>query len=188
MLRSRLVVGFGVALGLSLAFACSSNGDPLAGLTADGGGGSGGGGGPDACGPMGTGASDGQGYVQSEGCPECHGTNMAGSTSPIPSGIDNIKIKAGDYLFPPNLTPDKATGIGNWTDGQIRQAISQGIDNNSEELCPEMGEHYPNLCYDEVTGIIAYLRSLPAVVKQDPTSICPPLKQGDAAAYSNSGN
>jgi hypothetical protein len=131
--------------------------------------------------PSGTGVSDGQTYVQEEGCQQCHGPDMSGSTTPLANGTDGIKL--GNYqgvldtLYPPNLTPDAQTGIGNWTNEQIGQAITQGIDNNSLRLCPEMGSHYPTMCQNEVTGIIAYLRSIPAVVKQVPTSICPPLKQ-----------
>ena len=167
----RWKMAVGLALGVAVAVACSStNNGPLQGqgtTNPDGG-----------CASMNTSVSAGQGYVQSLGCPNCHGADMAGSTTALQSGTDNITIPAGTSLYPPNLTPDPTTGIGTWTDGQINLAITEGIDNTGLELCPEMGRHYPNLCPDEVTGIIAYLHSIPAVVKKIPCSVCPPLKTG----------
>jgi hypothetical protein len=164
----RLHIQVGLTVALEIAAACSTNNsDPLAGGDAG-----------DGCLPMGTTVSDGQGYVQTEGCEGCHGANLAGSLSPLASGQDGITIPAGSYLYPPNLTPDPTTGLGNWTTGQIDYAITEGIDNTGLDLCPEMGRHYPNMCPDEVTGIINYLRSIPAVVQKVPGSICPPLKTG----------
>ncbi len=168
-MRLVILLSSGVALiAAAAAFGCStSNSDPLAG--GDGGG---------NCPPQGTTASDGQGYVQAEGCENCHGANMAGSLTPLASGVDGITIPSGTYLYPPNLTPDKTTGIGSWTAAQINQAITEGIDNTGQDLCPEMGRHYPNMCANEVSGIIAYLQSIPAVSQVVPGSICPPLKTG----------
>jgi hypothetical protein len=152
---------------MAVAAACSSSStsDPLSGGSSSGGGGSGGG----SC-PSGTDVTTGQSSVQKEGCPTCHGPDMSGQLSPL-SGQNT-----GIYLYPPNLTPDPTTGIGNWRDSDLSLAITQGIDNQGEALCPQM-QHYPNMCSNEVTAIIAYLRSLPAVVKQVPRSICPPLKR-----------
>jgi hypothetical protein len=177
-MQFKVVIALG--LGIAAVAACSSSGgnntlsgDPsssggTASNDADGG-----------CPSMGTTPSDGQGYVQTEGCETCHGANLAGSTTPLVSGAEpGLVIPAGTYLYPPNLTPDTSTGIGAWSDGQINQAITEGIDNEGLDLCPEMGRHYPNMCPDEVTGIIAYLRSIPAVAHKVPGSICPPLKTG----------
>ncbi len=175
----RLTFVFTLGLGIATVVACSSNGT---GTLSGGPTGSGSGGATDSdggCPSMGTAASDGQGYVQAEGCENCHGANLAGRTTPLTSGEEpGLVIPSGHYLYPPNLTPDPTTGIGSWSDAQINQAITEGIDNQGLDLCPEMGRHYPNMCPDEVTGIIAYLRSIPAVVSKIPGSICPPLKTG----------
>ncbi len=116
-------------------------------------------------------------YVDQRRCPACHQSSnpqvdgfMAGTSQPI----------AGDFgqgvaLYGPNLTPDPDTGIGNWTDEQIQNAILNGIDNQGERLCPEMG-HFPDMQQDEVTSIIGYLRGLTPVSHQAPISSCPPLK------------
>jgi hypothetical protein len=163
-------------VGLAVAIGCSSNsGNSLTGQV---------GGEPiDDAGqpcPSGTSASDGQGYVQNRGCPTCHTADMGGTTTPLAQYSANNASLPADlrvYLYPPNLTPDPTTGVGKWRDSDLSLAITEGIDNQSERLCPQM-QHYPGMCANEVTGIIAYLRSIPAVVRAIPRSICPPLKDG----------
>ena len=41
----------------------------------------------------------------------------------------------------PNLTPDKATGLGNWTDAQVVAAIQQGHRPDGRMLAPIMPYH-----------------------------------------------
>jgi hypothetical protein len=110
--------------------------------------------------------------VKKYGCQNCHGTDMAGVTNPLP-GYDPNK------LYPPNLTPD-ATGIGTpsnggWTDGQLEYAIRNGVDNNGEVLCPQM-KHFSDITEPDMMATIAWLRQLKPVKKTIPGSICPPLK------------
>jgi hypothetical protein len=98
---------------------------------------------------------------------------MAGQLTPIPYPQDP-RVK----LYPPNLTPDSATGIGTWTDDQIANAVRNGQDNTGLELCPEM-QHFATMNDYETYSIVKYLRSIPAVSQVVPGSICPPLKTGD---------
>ena len=42
----------------------------------------------------------------------------------------------------PNLTPHKATGIGNWTDAQIKKAITDGVRPYGSKLRPPMAYAY----------------------------------------------
>ena len=121
--------------------------------------------------------STGNQYVDARRCPACHqGPNpqqtgfMSGALTPVQG-----QWPMGVTLYGPNLTPDMTTGIGAWTDEQITNAILNGIDNQGERLCPEMG-HFPSMGQDEVTSIIGYLHSLKPVVHQVQTSSCPPLK------------
>ncbi|MGD0524626.1 MAG: hypothetical protein ABSE49_05765 [Polyangiaceae bacterium] len=118
-------------------------------------------------------------YVNARRCPACHegpdpqttGT-MSGATAPIPGNFGT-----GVTLYGPNLTPDPTTGIGSWTDDQLTNAILNGIDNQGERLCPQMS-HFPSMGTTELQSIIAFLRALPAVSNQTPSSVCPPLKYG----------
>jgi hypothetical protein len=69
----------------------------------------------------------------------------------------------------PNLTPDKATGLGNWTAAQIVNAITKGQTPQGRMLAPVMPWHgYAALTASDTLAIAAYLKSLPAVSHQVP--------------------
>jgi hypothetical protein len=114
--------------------------------------------------------------VAKRGCQNCHGQDMSGSTSMI-GGIPNTPLGETVELYPPNLTPDVATGVAppKWTDDALALAIRKGVDNTSESLCPQM-THFADMSDFEVYSIVMYLRSLPPVNKKVPRSVCPPLK------------
>jgi hypothetical protein len=167
----RVKLGVGCVMAVAAAVACTtSNSDPLGGTGVTSGSDGG-----DPC-PSGTAASDGQGYVTNRGCQKCHGNDMAGQTTYLHNSPDGGTYPVGVYLYPPNLTSDMTTGIGSWPDEDVAFAIVNGVDNNGQNLCPEM-QHYKEMCANEANGIVAYLRSIPAVVKVIPGSVCPPLKQ-----------
>jgi mono/diheme cytochrome c family protein len=64
----------------------------------------------------------------------------------------------------PNLTPDKATGLGGWTDEQVRIALQTGARPDGRMLAPIMPWHaYASLTKDDVGAIVAFLRSIPPV-------------------------
>jgi hypothetical protein len=67
----------------------------------------------------------------------------------------------------PNLTPDKQTGLGNWTDEQIVTALTTGKTPEGRTLAPAMPWHaYANLTKSDAMAIVAYLKSLPPVSHQ----------------------
>ena len=69
----------------------------------------------------------------------------------------------------PNLTPDKETGLGNWTDEQILTALQKGARPDGRMLAPIMPWHaFANLTAEDAKGIVAYLRSLPPVKNKVP--------------------
>ncbi len=92
-------------------------------------------------------------------CAACHtakgGQTFAGGLSmPTPFGP----------IVTPNITPDKATGIGDWTDDQFYRVFHEGIGKNGEHVYPVMP--YPwftKVTRDDVMAIKAYLFSLPPV-------------------------
>jgi hypothetical protein len=108
--------------------------------------------------------------VMTRKCVQCHGMDMSGAATPIPYPQDPTV-----ELYPPNLTPDMATGTGSWTDDQLIMAIRNGQDNQGLELCPEMN-HFSMMSDFEVNSIVLYLRSIPPVNKNVLRSVCPPLK------------
>jgi mono/diheme cytochrome c family protein len=67
----------------------------------------------------------------------------------------------------PNLTPDKQTGLGNWTEQQIVTALTAGKTPDGRILAPIMPWHaYANLTKSDALAIAAYLKSLPPVSHQ----------------------
>jgi mono/diheme cytochrome c family protein len=68
-----------------------------------------------------------------------------------------------------NLTPDVETGLGAWTDEEIEAAIRIGVSRDGYRLFPIMPyRNYYSLSEYDMDAIIAYLRSLPAVVNEVP--------------------
>ncbi len=70
-----------------------------------------------------------------------------------------------------NITPDKETGIGKWTDAQLAKAIREGVRPDKSIIGPPMPiEFYRHLSDVDLAAIIAYLRAQPAVTNQVPKS------------------
>jgi mono/diheme cytochrome c family protein len=73
-----------------------------------------------------------------------------------------------------NITPDKETGIGNWTTDQIVTAMQTGKRPDGRILAPIMPWHaFANFTKDDVTAIAVYLQSLPPVKNAVPGPIGP---------------
>jgi len=69
----------------------------------------------------------------------------------------------------PNLTPDKETGLGNWTPQEIVAAITKGERPDGRELAPIMPwKSFAVLTKDDALAIAAYLKSLPPVKNKVP--------------------
>ena len=78
-----------------------------------------------------------------------------------------------------NITPDKETGIGGWSDEQIAAAITTGKRPDGRLLAPIM--NYASFSYltkEDVAAVIAYLRSIPPVKNQVPG----PFKTGETVS------
>jgi Cytochrome c len=67
-------------------------------------------------------------------------------------------------VYPPNISPDKETGAGNWTDDQLARAIREGIGHDGRALFPMMPyENYAHLSDEDLASVVVFLRSLPPV-------------------------
>src|SRR6516162_3688073 len=92
-------------------------------------------------------------------CMVCHtapgGTPYAGGLAiPLPFGT----------IYTTNITADKATGIGNYSDADFLNAVQRGVRRDGTRLYPAMP--YPSYTYitdNDALAIKAYLFSLPAV-------------------------
>jgi mono/diheme cytochrome c family protein len=62
----------------------------------------------------------------------------------------------------PNVTSHRVAGLGEWSDPEIKRAITQGISRDGRRLAPPMGFHwYSGLSARDVDAIVAWLRALP---------------------------
>jgi len=78
------------------------------------------------------------------------------------------------WLVAPNITPDKETGAGNWTDDMLARAIREGIGHDGRTLFPVMPyPHYREMSDEDLASIIVYLRSVPPVRNQLPQTQMP---------------
>ncbi len=81
------------------------------------------------------------------------------------------------YFYPPNLTPDPATGLGEWSEDDIVRAIRTGERPDGRILAPIMPyHHYAALTDADAYAIAAFLRSLPPIeFAEEP----PPAGEGE---------
>jgi mono/diheme cytochrome c family protein len=134
------------------------------------------------------------------GCIFCHTPYQEKFNDPTKLGLDDIKIVALaeggaldtkrlfaggrdfdlgplGHLYTRNLTPDKETGIGNWTNDEIKTILRTGKAHDGHLLFPVMPFlYYSQMADSDLDSIIAYLRSLPPVNnKVQPNTIASPL-------------
>ncbi len=81
--------------------------------------------------------------------------------------------------FSKNITGDKETGIGNWTEENFVQTIRTGREmGKGRMLLPPMPwPSYGNLTDDELSSIYAYLMSIPAISNKIPDPAAPPAME-----------
>jgi len=78
--------------------------------------------------------------------------------------------------FTANLTPDKETGLGDWTFEQFVQALRTGRhQGKGRPILPPMPYfNYAKATDEDLASIFTYLRSIPAVRNRVPEPIDPP--------------
>jgi mono/diheme cytochrome c family protein len=107
------------------------------------------------------------------GCSDCH---TPGGLTPHPdmtlylAGSDADFIVPGLGAFtPPNLTSDKATGLGAWTHDQIVAAFTTGKRPDGRVLSPAMPWiDFANLSKADADAIADYLQSLAPISRRIP--------------------
>src|SRR5437588_1098809 len=93
-------------------------------------------------------------------CGSCH--TIPGSEHPF-SGGRPIETPFG-ILAAPNITPDRETGIGDWTNDEFDAAVRRGISRNGARLYPAMPfPYYTRMSREDVADIRAYLNTIAPV-------------------------
>lgn len=100
-------------------------------------------------------------------CIACH-TDTANNGAAYAGGLA-IETPFGTF-YSPNITPDKETGIGKWTEKDFINAMQNGT-------APDGSNYFPVLPYlyftktskDDLRALLAYLQALPAVKQKNKT-------------------
>ena len=101
----------------------------------------------------------GEYLAQAADCMVCHTTQDG---KPYAGGL-GFKLPFGT-LYSTNITPDKETGIGNYSDQDFLNAVHRGIRRDGARLYPAMPfTSYTYMTDADALAIKAYLFSLPAV-------------------------
>jgi mono/diheme cytochrome c family protein len=102
-------------------------------------------------------------------CAACHtadgGQPFAGGRAiPTPFGT----------IYSTNITPDKETGIGRWSNQEFYKAMHEGVRRDGKRLYPAFPyPSYTKVGVDDVRAIKAYLDALPPVKQQNKPSELP---------------
>jgi hypothetical protein len=84
--------------------------------------------------------------------------------------------------FTRNLTPDKETGLGDWTEQNFIATMRTGkrMGKGRAILPPMPVQAFRNMTDEDLKSIFAYLRTLPIIKNKVPEPIAPPGQPGDA--------
>lgn len=105
-------------------------------------------------------------------CISCHTDEKPGA-KPY-AGRRALIVPPFGTFYAPNITPDKETGIGKWTDKQFIEAMHNGINADGQNLYPV----FPYVFFNRVTkkdlkDIKAYLNAIPAVKQKNKANKLP---------------
>ena len=128
------------------------------------------------------------------GCNDCHtpghflghedpAQTLAGSDVGFADPVKGVVVG-------PNLTPDKATGLGTWTDEQIQNAFTGGVLPDGKLLSPIMPwPGLSRLSKDDARAIVAYPALFETGEPQDsrPVSAGGPRHRGSVASDATCG-
>jgi len=95
-------------------------------------------------------------------CVDCHGGDMGGK----------LFMDAGPLgvVYASNLTSGKGGVLARYTDGQLERAIRHGVDADGHALAIMPSADYWTMGDADVQALIAYIRTLPPVDRELPTT------------------
>ena len=116
--------------------------------------------------------------VTTIGCSFCHtpirvdGSLVDGMV--LAGGQKWTAVPFGDFVSY-NLTSDKETGLGAWTDDQIKTVVTRGVRRDGSRMIPfpMPWMSYANLTPSDLNAIVAYLRTIPPITNRIPAPTRP---------------
>ena len=77
----------------------------------------------------------------------------------------------GGYVFTgpwgsavvPNITSHPKSGIGAWTDAEIRRALTHGVSRDGREFKPPMARqnYFSRMTEEDLNALVAWMRTIP---------------------------
>ncbi|MEQ7920652.1 cytochrome c [Xanthomonas sp. WHRI 1810A] len=108
--------------------------------------------------------SKGEYLTRAADCVACH---LAPGGKPFAGGL-SFKLPFGT-IYSPNITPDKETGIGNWTDDDFVSALQKGVGKDGKHYYPAFPyTSYTLMSREDILAIKAYLFSLEPISQKPP--------------------
>ncbi len=123
-----------------------------------------------ACGPAGAQSSPdtiarGKALAEAADCAGCHTADPA---KPFAGG-KRIDTPFGG-IYSPNLTPDRDTGLGAWSDDDFRRALRDGVAPDGSRYYPAFPyPYFTKLTREDIAAIRAYLETLAPVHRITPS-------------------
>lgn len=107
------------------------------------------------------------------GCSDCHSPVDPNTFQPVEamrwSGGQAFDLGPAGTVYSRNITSDVETGIGSWSNEQVKLAITQGVDAKGQRLYPVMPYMYfNNMSDDDLDAIVAYVRTIPPIKNKVP--------------------
>lgn len=109
-------------------------------------------------------------------CTDCHSArDPARWSMPVLEGTHGqggmefgAELGIPGRLYAPNITP---AALGDWTDGEILRAMTEGASKDGRALFPLMPyKAFANLCEEDAAALVRYVRTLQPIENQVPKS------------------
>lgn len=121
------------------------------------------------------------------GCGDCHTPGSLAGQPDVSKALSGSEIGfagpppapgvSGGVVYPSNLTSDKETGLGAWSDAEILRALREGKSRDGRPLAPVMPwPNYVHLTESDAKAIVVYLRSLAPINHAVPAPVPPGQK------------
>lgn len=108
----------------------------------------------------------GRWLITAASCADCHSTANE-QMEPLPgmylAGDNPFPIPNRGTVYTANITSDAETGIGAWTDDEIKRAIFGGLSRDGRRLYGMPWAYYAGMNDDDKQALLTALRKVPAV-------------------------
>lgn len=115
--------------------------------------------------------ANGEKIFNAGGCSSCHAAPAKGKACDDPKSGNRLDLAGGRCLrtdfgtfYAPNISPDRKSGIGAWSELEFVNAMLRGVSPSGEHYYPAFPyASYEHMTLSDVRDLKAYLDTLPAV-------------------------